>query len=317
MGEAYVELQRELNRLKNRGILLAISSKNDRENALAAIDTHPEMVLRSTDFCAMEIDWTDKAAHVANILRAVNVGPQSAVFLDDNPSERGRVHEAHPEVLVPSMPDNPLLYVDLLRSLNCFDFYSITHEDLNRTEMIQRDQDRDASQSSFASTGDWLASLEVEVIIETLGNHNLPRVSQLLNKTNQMNLRTRRMAEAEWMNWVREDGNEMYAFRVSDRFGDFGLTGVLGLRHQGDELYVEDFVLSCRVFGKQIEEVMLALASSLSADRRLVFEYVETAKNGPCLRFLERGYLEKQGLRYIRNSGQLFPFPDHVSVIRA
>ncbi len=314
LGEAYVAFQQELKRLRNRGILLAVSSKNDRVTALGAIDSHPEMVLRREDFCALEIDWTDKADHVARIISQVNIGPQSVVFLDDNPAERGRVREAHPEVLVPEMPDNPIQYCDLLRSLDGFDFSSITEEDRRRTQMIRENADRDASRGVYASLDEWLASLSLRVTIEPLGPANLARAAQLLNKTNQMNLRTRRMDEAAWLRWAEQEGHEVHTFRVADRFGDSGLTGILGLRREGEEVYVEDFVLSCRVFGKQVEEVMLAKGTRRAAGRPLVFDFLETPKNAPCRSFLDRGYLDRNRDRYTFDAAAPFPVPAHVEV---
>lgn len=291
VGEAFVDFQRSLKALKNRGIVLGIVSKNDESVALEAIRKHPEMVLREDDFVAWRINWQDKARNIADLVSGLNLGLQSAVFIDDNPYERARVREALPEVLVPDWPEDKLAYASALASLRCFDAPAVSREDLARTEMYASERKREALRANVGSIEEWLRGLEIRVRAEPLGAANIARTTQLLNKTNQMNLTTRRMTEPELEAWVKEPHRKLYAIHVSDRLGDSGLTGILSLEKEGDVARIVDFVLSCRVMGRKVEETMAHLAvetaRALSASTVLA-EYLPTKKNKPCLEFWQR-----------------------------
>ena len=288
VGEAYAQFQREIKALKNRGIALAIASKNYEQNAIDAIKNHPEMQLCISDFSAWRINWDDKAANIAEIAAELNIGLQSVVFIDDNPAERGRVSEALPEVLVPQWPDDPSEYVEALRKLTCFSVASLTQEDRAKTQMFLEEKQRTALKSSVTDRDSWLQSMEMRLSIETLTPSNSDRIVQLLNKTNQFNLRTRRLTEAELTQWLA-DGNELVAFRVADRFGDMGLTGLVGLMKNGSVVELTDFVLSCRVMGRNVEQAMLATALQYARSagaRSLRLTYQQTPKNRPIFDFL-------------------------------
>lgn len=306
-GEAFVEFQRRLLALTKRGIALAVVSKNEESTALEAMRLHPEMILRPEMLAAFRINWRDKAQNIVEIAKELNLGLQSVVFIDDNPVERGRVHEALPEVYVPAWPIDPTRYPGALESMTCFDSAHISAEDLERNAMYATERERTSLRNRVSTLDEWLATLNMAVRFEALGRSNLPRVAQLLNKTNQMNLRTRRLTEVELEAWAREPGHEVWAVHVSDRFGDAGLTGILGLGRRGDEVHVEDYVLSCRVMGRRVEEVMVWAAKRRGAAlgaQNLVIAPIATAKNKPCLDFFEKaghprrddGYLESVAL---------------------
>jgi FkbH-like protein len=289
-GEAFADFQRGLKALGRRGVLLAIVSKNEEAVALEAIDRHPEMVLRRDDFCGWRIDWKDKAANLAELVAELNLGLQSVVFLDDSPVERARVREALPEVLVPELPDDRMLYRRTLMSLPCFNLGRLTAEDAGRTAMYRADQARTDLKSQFASLDEWLRTLDTHVRVEPLDRANLARATQLLNKTNQFNLTTRRMTEQELLDWTAGGDRRVWTFRVADKLGDSGLTGLVSLDVEGDRAQIVDWVLSCRVFGRRIEETMLHVLLAYARERglgRLSAEFVPTAKNMPCRRFLE------------------------------
>lgn len=290
VGEAFVEFQHSVKALKSRGIVLAVASKNEESNALDAIRNHPNMVLREDDFVARRIDWNDKAANIEAMSRELNLGLQSVVFLDDNPIERNRVRTVLPEVYVPELPEDPLLYRSFLENLRCFDSLVQTGEDVNRTELYVQERKRQDARSAVGTIDDWLASLETVVRIEVLGSNNLQRAAQLLNKTNQMNLTTRRLQESDYFNWSVQDGNRVLAFSVRDKFGDAGLTGLLGLERQGNQLAIIDFVLSCRVMGRRVEETLIHVAVREGIEmgvQSVVANYLPTAKNKPCLTFFQ------------------------------
>src|SRR5437870_8601799 len=265
IGEAFRDFQLGLKALKRRGVLLGIVSKNEESTALEAIRSHPEMVLRQDDFAGWRINWEDKAQNIVDLAAELNLGLQSVVFLDDNPVERARVREALPEVLVPELSANPMEFNATLQRLRCFDTPVISPEDETRTATYVSERQRRAAQAQVSSVDQWLESLQMEVVAEPLRETSLDRATQLLNKTNQMNLSTRRLTKEELWNWSRESGNSILVFRVSDKFGDYGLVGIasfcLEAGSQTDARIV-DLVLSCRVMWRKVEETMLHVLSA-------------------------------------------------------
>ena len=298
VGEAYRDFQLGLQALRRRGVILGIVSKNDETVALEAIRSHPEMVLKLDDFAGWRINWSDKAQNIVDLAAELRLGLQSVVFIDDNPFERGRVREALPEVLVPEWPESKLAYLKALQSLTCFHQAAVSGEDLRRTELYRQERHREQARLATGSLDEWLGSLRIVVKVAPLNRDDLPRAAQLLNKTNQMNLRTRRLTEAEFWDWSSAPDHAVWSIRVSDKFGDAGLTGILGLEMRGDTAFVPDFVLSCRVMGRKVEDAMIAFLVAEAARRgakNLLFEFSPTSKNKPCLDFFSGGNLQREG----------------------
>lgn len=299
IGEAFADFQRTLKRLKERGIMLAIASKNDAATALEAMDRHPEMVLRREDFVAMRIDWNDKPGNIADIIQGLNIGPRSVLFIDDNPVERSRVREFLPEVMVPEWPANKLLYAQTLRRMPVFELAVQSQEDARRTELYREEEERSRSKAGFQGVDDWLRSLDTTVLVKPLDHADLARVHQLFNKTNQFNLTTRRWTEQELRDRMEDPRRPIWSFRVSDRFGDAGLTGILGLDlGQGEEAVITDLVMSCRVMGRRVEETLLHVAVSearTAGKHRVKAVHIPTAKNKPCLELMLRSGFEQSG----------------------
>jgi FkbH-like protein len=269
--------------------LLAIASKNEEATALEAIRRHPEMVLKLEDFAIWKINWRDKAVSIADIMSSLNLGMESAVFLDDSAFERARVKEALPQVLVPELPADPMQYPSFLRSLRCFDSPMISKEDRTRTKMYVADRRRSELKTEATSIGEWLETLGLSVTVEPLKHGNLDRTAQLFNKTNQMNLSTRRLTAAELVAWAETDNHGLWTFRVSDRFGEYGLCGISSLVCQGTKGWMRDFLLSCRVMGRGVEEAMLSVVAQRAKTfgcAELYAELIPSAKNGPCERWL-------------------------------
>lgn len=320
VGEAFVDFQRAVKGLKQRGVLLAVVSKNDESVAMEALTKHPEMVLRPEDFAGWRISWADKAQNIVDLVRELNLGLQSTVFVDDSPFERGRIREALPEVLVPEWPANPMLYVKALEDLRCFDVASVTEEDRKRHAMYFEERQRGASMKLAGSAEAWLDTLEMKVGVEPLGPANISRVVQLLNKTNQMNLKTRRMTAEAFREWCEGPDRFFRAFRVSDRFGDSGLTALMSLERASDRAEIVDFVVSCRVFKRGVEETMVAKAIEQCRRwgvRRLSAGYVPTEKNAPCLAFWESSGFERQGdgHTFAFDTTRSYEAPAHVEII--
>ena len=235
------------------------------------------------------------------------------VFIDDNPVERDRVRQALPEVLVPDWPGDKLLYAQALAQLRCFDLPAISAEDQGRTQMYVADRARKDLAQSLESVDDWFRKLEIRISAEALTQANLTRAAQLFNKTNQMNLATRRLTAEQLWEWARQPGRALWTLRVADRFGDSGLVGIVSLDGQAGRGEIVDFILSCRVFGRRVEEAMLHVAARQARSdglNALVARYEPTPKNKPTLAFLERSGLERQGEgSYAWNLEREYPAP--------
>lgn len=320
LGEAHLDIQRAALALARRGIALAVVSKNDEAVALTAIDSHPEMLIRRGDLAGWRINWEDKATNIVRLVEELNLGLDAAVFIDDNPTERGRVREALPQVLVPDLPAHPAAFADLLRQLDCFDSVSLTAEDRARVEMYAAERGRRESAGSFTSPEEWLKSLDIRVGIAPKRPENAKRIVQLLNKTNQMNLSTRRMTEAEIDAWLAADGRDLLSATVADRFGDLGLTGIVSWSVDGDDLVLADFVLSCRAMGRQVEQAMAHLAveaARAAGAKRVVARHLPTAKNRPCLEFWRQsGFAEDEEGLFVWDAGAPYPLPEAVALTR-
>lgn len=321
VGEAFQDFQRGIKALQKRGVILAVVSKNDEAVALDAIDNHPEMLIRREDLAGWRINWNDKAQNIIELVDELNLGLDAAVFIDDNPAERGRVGEAIPELLVPDWPADKLQYRYALNQLDCFDTVSVSSEDAARSRSYAAERERSKVKAAM-NMDEWLESLELKVRVARLSADNLQRATQLLNKTNQMNLSTRRLTEAELQAWAAQPGHAFYTFWVSDRFGDSGLTGLLGTECTGSTCRIVDFVLSCRVFGRQVENVMAAVAAAEARDNGATTVealFVPTAKNRPTLDFFSErsGFSVRDEHRFVWDADSDYPLPGFIDVSRA
>jgi FkbH-like protein len=318
LGEAFVDFQRALKALTRRGVQIAIVSKNDESTALAAIERHPEMQLRRGDFAGWRINWGDKAQNVIDLLADLRLGPESAVFIDDSAIERARVEAAVPGVLVPDWPADPTRFVEALMSLRCFDSPLLTAEDRARTDMYAAESARRTERTTASSLDEWLESLGIGVTVESLSDGHLARAAQLFNKTNQMNLATRRLSAPELQQWATMPGHRLLTFRVADRFGDSGLTGLVGLSIDGRRARLVDFLMSCRVMGRNVEDAMLHVAiahSRAHGANQLVAELRPTPRNGPCLEFLRRSQLRPvTDTEFVWDTADLYPRPRWVAL---
>jgi FkbH-like protein len=295
VGECFQAFQTALKGLRSRGILLAICSKNDERFALSVIEEHPAMVLRKSDFAAWRINWSDKAGNLLALAEELNLGLDSFVFLDDSPQERDQVRQLLPQVFTPDLPTSPAELAPFVSSLNCFETASLGREDLERTNMYQAERSRKEALDVTGDVENWLRSLQIEVRAAPLSRECLPRAAQLLNKTNQFNLSLRRLDEKSLWDWATEPSNSAYTFHVSDRFGDFGLTGLATLSLAGTEARIVDFVMSCRVMGKKIEEALLGytVAQARAAGAKKVkASPVDGPRNGPAKAFFAAKFLE-------------------------
>jgi FkbH-like protein len=284
-GEAHLALQRYARMLKDRGVILAICSKNDPGLAEAAFREHPEMVLRPADIAAFVANWNDKVANLRDIAERLNIGLDSLVFVDDNPVERARVREGLPMVAVPELPSDPALYVRCIADAGYFEAVSFTTEDLRRGEQYASIAARDALRGASQSVEEFLRGLEMSVSYGPIGPVDLARATQLINKTNQFNTTTRRYSSDDVARFAAAPGDITLQFRLTDRFGDNGLVSVMILRAASDPgvLDIDTWVMSCRVFGRQLENEAMNIAVEAArarGARALQAEYIPTERNG-------------------------------------
>jgi FkbH-like protein len=288
-GNAYKDFQRVLLSYYNRGILLAINSKNNSEDAMKAINEHPHMLLREKHFAAIRINWQDKVQNMIELAKEINIGLDSMVFVDDNVREREEVKQALPEVLVVDLPSSPFLYRQTLENMNDFNVLSLTEEDKMRGEMYHARKKREELRESISSLEDFLKSLKIKTLIKRADKMSMPRIVRMVNKTNQFNLTTRRYTDAE-ITKIKEAKEKfsIYSLQVSDRLGDEGIVGVAIVRKEPNKWTLDSFLLSCRVIGRKVETAFLAkiVEDAKKQDiSTLVGEYIPTQKNAPVKSF--------------------------------
>lgn len=293
-GAGYQALQRAMLDLSRKGILLAVCSKNNLDDAMEALEKHPGMLLRAKDFAALRINWTDKAQNLREIAQELNIGLDALAFLDDNPFEREQVRTVLPEVTVIDIPQNPLEYASALRNCAVFERVTLSAEDQQRTAMYAAQRERAGAEQQFQSKEDFFRFLEQEADLDPVSELTLARVAQLTQKTNQFNLTTRRYSEAQIAELAKQPGWNIVSIRVRDRFGDHGLVGVAITHDEGEQCEVDSFLLSCRVIGRTIETALLAHIAEGAAERgrkRLVGWFLPTKKNAPARDFyLQHGF---------------------------
>ena len=295
-GAAYQALQRAMLDLTQRGILLAVCSKNNPDDAMEALNHHPGMLVRPKHFAAMRINWQDKAQNLREIAAELNIGTDALAFMDDNPVEREQVRAALPEVFVIEMPSDPLGYAAALRDCPAFERLALSAEDQQRTAIYAEQQQRSQAEQNFQSKEDFYRFLEQEAEIDAVQPATLARIAQLTQKTNQFNLTTRRYTEQQIADLAADPQWQVMSIRVKDRFGDHGLVGVAITHDEGDACEIDTFLLSCRVIGRTVESALLSyLAEGASSRRRrrLSGWFLPTKKNVPARDFYQQHGFER------------------------
>jgi FkbH-like protein len=286
IGEAHLALQRYAKQLKERGIILAVCSKNDPMIAEAAFREHPEMILKRSDISAFMVNWDDKAENLKAIAARLNIGLDSLVFVDDNPVERARIRQSLPMIAVPELPKDVSQYVRCLADAGYFEAVAFTSEDRQRTEQYVANAERDALFETSASLDDFLRDLRMSVAFGPFTAANLARVAQLFNKTNQFNTTTRRYTIEQVTKFAAADEMITLQFRLVDKYGDNGLVSAMILDPDPKEpevFEIANWVMSCRVFGRQLELEAMNIAVEQARRRgkkAIRADYNPTAKNG-------------------------------------
>ena len=290
-GEAHVEFQRYGKGLMERGVVLAVCSKNDEANALLPFEQHPEMVLRRGDIACFVANWEDKAANLRRIARTLNIGLDALVFVDDNPAERGLVRRELPMVAVPEMPEDPAEYVRVLAGAGYFEGLNVTGEDRERAELYAANAWRAAATDTATDLPSYLAGLRMELLWSPFDAVGRGRIVQLINKTNQFNLTTRRCVDAEIERLSARADVLAMQFRLKDVYGDNGMIAVVVGEIAGTNLSLEMWLMSCRVLGRQVEDAMMNVVveqARTRSVRRIFGRYIPTAKNGMVREFYRR-----------------------------
>jgi FkbH-like protein len=283
VGEAYLAFQRYLLRLRDRGVVLTVCSKNDEVNAFQPFDEHPEMLLKRADIACFVANWNDKVSNLRTIAKTLNLGTDAMVFVDDNPFERNLVREHMPEVAVPEMPEDPALYAQILSDAGYFEAIGITQEDRDRVTQYRANREREILKDSVTDISSYLIELRMELSWRPFDETNLKRIVQLINKTNQFNLTARRYSEAEVKAIMANPYALTWSVRLKDRFGDNGIIAVVfGKLNIEKDFELETWLMSCRVLGRQVEDACMNLVAKGAQDigaRRIVGEYRPTSKN--------------------------------------
>jgi len=307
-GEAFLDIQSYALSLKARGIVLAVVSKNEEDAARLPFREHPEMRLREDDIAVFIANWDDKASNIRHVARVLNIGLDALAFLDDNPAERARVRQMLPEVAVPEVPEDASLYSSVLARSGLFETVGLSSDDAQRAEQYRANAERAVVMEKMGDYDAYLRSLEMVCDLRPFDDVGRTRIAQLVNKSNQFNLTTRRYTEADIASLQNDPDIFHMQVRLTDRFGDNGMISVVVFRKGAQEWLCDTWLMSCRVLERRVEEAVLqtvALSARAQGARFLVGEYLPSAKNKMVaghfakLGFAEAGPTDEGGTRWI------------------
>lgn len=281
-GEAHIALQSYALALRQRGVPICVCSKNDDETAREPFRSHPDMLLREEHIAVFQANWSDKATNLQSIADQLSLNPDALVFVDDNPAERARVRQIFPEVAVPELPDDPAFFTSFVAAGGYFENPLLNLEDLGRAAAYRDNAKRAEIRETLGSYDEYLRSLDMTLMIRPFDGMGRARIAQLIAKSNQFNLTTRRRSEAEVTAIEAADGWLGLQFRLSDTFGDNGMICVVILRFEGDAAIIDTWLMSCRVLERQVEQAVLNEIARCSRERgasKLIGEYIATTRN--------------------------------------
>jgi FkbH-like protein len=292
-GNSFVAFQQAIIDYYNRGIILAINSRNNFEDAISVIRTHPNMILRENHFATMRINWLDKVENIKDIARELNIGLDSMVFIDDDPTNRESVRFMLPQVETPELPSDPRNYAQFLHSLSYFPPDQLTDEDKLRGNLYVTERLRKEEEKQFSSRQDFLSSLKLELSIFKNDDSCLPRLSQLTEKTNQFNAFKRPMSMEEISAYMRSGNFSVYHARLTDRFGDYGVIALALVERMHNTLKFRALLMSCRVFGRGVEDAFVGTIINQEVSKGVLtvgIDFVQSEKNIPVVEFIARHF---------------------------
>ena len=283
IGKAFTEFQMWIKKLKQRGIIICVASKNNEDTAKEPFEKHPDMILKLDDIAVFQANWETKVDNIRTIQGILNIGFDSMVFLDDNPFERNMVRENIPGITVPELPEDPAMYLEYLYSLNLFETASYSNADKDRTKQYQVEAKRVSLSKTFTNEADFLKSLNMISTVSGFTKFNTPRVAQLSQRSNQFNLRTVRYTEADIEDMAKNPDVIDLSFTLEDKFGDNGLIAVVIMKKLDEEtLFVDTWFMSCRVLKRGMENFTLNTMVEFARSKgykRIIGEYIPTPKN--------------------------------------
>lgn len=317
-GNAFVEFQKTLLSLHQRGIILAINSKNNYDDAIKVIREHPYMQLREDNFAAIKINWNDKVSNLREIADEINIGLDSLVFFDDDPVNREYVRISLPQVETVELPQDPSEFANVLKHLNEFSVLKITQEDQQRGKMYAEQRKRTDLGKSSSTLQDFLKQLHLKVSIKNANDFTIPRISQLTLKTNQFNLTTKRYQESDIKKFSQDPNYLVGCAQVEDKFGDNGITGVFIVdKKNPKEWYLDTFLLSCRVMGREVEKGILnhiINKAKESGAQQIRAKFIPTQKNKPIEDFLPNCGFKKESDSWVYSVNLPFEIPDCLTI---
>ena len=318
VGRSFVEFQKRLLALNQRGIILAINSKNNFEDAMEVIKKHPSMILREDNFACMKINWDDKVTNLQEISKELNIGLDSMVFFDDDLINQEFVKTSLPEVLVVELPNDSSQFAQIITKMKEFDVLKITEEDVKRNEMYLVQKKRTELKNKIVDFDEFLKQMNIEVNIKKADSFTIPRISQLTLKTNQFNLTTKRYQQEEISSFSSDKDRIVECVQVSDKFGDNGITGVYIIeKKDSKEWIIDTFLLSCRIMGRKVEEAMLyqiiEKAKNLGI-KKIKGKFIPTKKNKPAENFYSDCGFKKEGDYWVFNTDQVMKKPEQIKL---
>ena len=316
-GKAFVEFQKQLLSLWQQGIILAINSKNNSDDAMKVIRDHPDMILREKHFASIQINWDDKAQNLKQIAAEINIGLNSIVYFDDDKLNQERIKQEFPEVLTIEIPNDPSQYSSMLTDLNDFNVLQKTEEDTKRGEMYAQQRQRKQFENTVSNLDQFLKQLDIKVKIKKSSEFLIPRISQLTLKTNQFNLTTRRYQEEEIRKFSKDENFVVGCIQVLDKFGDNGITGAYIVKKNETSWILDTFLLSCRIIGRGVEDAMLSHIlkdAKNNGIKEFKAEFISTQKNKPAENFLLEFGFKKQDKFWIYNLNNDIISPNHLMV---
>lgn len=299
IGKVFTEFQYWVKKLKQRGIIVAVCSKNTESVAKEPFEKHPDMVLRLEDISVFKANWDNKADNIREIQSILNIGFDSMVFIDDNPFERNIVRTNLPLVETPELPEDPAEYLEFLYQLNLFETTSVSHEDKERTKLYQIEEKRNKVKKKFTDENSFLASLEMQSEVDKFNTFNTPRIAQLTQRSNQFNLRTIRYTESEILEISKDSNYHPFSFTLDDKYGKNGLISVVILKEKDDQtLFVDTWLMSCRVLKRDMENFVLNTLVEYAKNKNfktIIGEYIETPKNALVVDHYQNLGFKKEG----------------------
>lgn len=304
VGKAFTEFQHWLKKLNERGIILAVCSKNDEEIAINVFNNHPDMVLKKEHIAIFKINWNPKYKNIEEIQKILNISFDSMVYFDDSKFERESIKRYLPEIIVPDLPDDPAEYLNYLSCLNLFEIGSYSNEDINRTKFYHKKIKAIENALEFKNEDDYLVSLNMKCKVNSFNVFNLPRIVQLSQRSNQFNFRTIRYTENDIKNIMDDKSFHGFTFSLSDKFGDNGLVSVIVLKEiNNHEFFIENWFMSCRVLKRGLESFILNHIITFAKSKGIkiiIGEYLSNPKN-----VILKDFFKENGFLFTNNRWEL------------